>query len=184
VHYVVFKEHYDLFCRLEEEASAVHAEDPLDIEAALHPIRVNQHKSALITICFSAMCLEAFIYDYAARNISDSYAHRYLDKLDVVSKWVVIPQLATGKEFPTSSHAFGLLRFLVTTRNQLVHFKSSPVTQDQENKRRTDEQIDSLKIVKKCFGAIREIFAELQKWIHRINTKECMRSRSGTRKLP
>jgi hypothetical protein len=162
-YYELAKEHYDQFCQLEDEASAIDADDPLDVEAALHPIRLKQQRSALITICFSAMCLEAFIYDYAARHISDTYAEKYLDKLDFVSKWVVIPQLVTGKQFPTGSHVFELLRFLVTTRNQLVHFKSSPFTQDRQRKLQAEEQIDSPAVVKKCFSAIRELFAELQK---------------------
>jgi hypothetical protein len=78
-----------------------------------------------ITIVFSALALEAYIYDYGARNTSDSFVKKYLDKLDVVSKWVIVPQLVTGKEFPTHTEAFELLRNLIRKRNAIVHYKSS-----------------------------------------------------------
>jgi len=94
----------------------------------MYEIKTNQDKCALITICFSAKCVEAFIYDYAARHTSDSYAQKYLDKLDLAGKWVVAPRLVTGKEFPRDSNAFDSLKFLIKTRNKLVHFKSSNVS--------------------------------------------------------
>lgn len=75
-------------------------------------------------IVFGALCLEAFIYDYAAHNFSDKYAKKYLDKLDLRSKWVVIPKLVTGKEFPRECQAFEHLVKLVEARNDLVHAKS------------------------------------------------------------
>lgn len=121
----IAKENYERYFELEESASSLDLEDALELEMRMHEIRTSQDKHALITICFSAMCVEAFIYDYAARHTSDSYARKYLDMLDAVSKWVVIPRLVIGRDFPTNSQAFELLRFLITTRNGLVHFKSS-----------------------------------------------------------
>ncbi|MCZ7544810.1 MAG: hypothetical protein M5R40_15385 [Anaerolineae bacterium] len=78
-----------------------------------------------IVVIFSVMALEAYIYDYAARHFSDSFARKYVDKLDLPSKWVVVPQLATGKAFPRGGQGFGLLKRLVTTRHSLIHAKSS-----------------------------------------------------------
>ena len=77
-------------------------------------------------ITFGAMCLEAFIYDYAAHNFTDTYVKKYLDKLDVVSKWVVITRLTTGKDFPRESKAFEDLKMLIKARNDFVHPKSIP----------------------------------------------------------
>jgi hypothetical protein len=76
------------------------------------------------TIVFAAFCLEAFIYDYAAENFSDRFAQRYLDTLDLRSKWVIIPQLVTGREFPRETQPFQHLIELIKERNNLVHFKS------------------------------------------------------------
>jgi hypothetical protein len=78
------------------------------------------------SITFGAMCLEAFIYDYAAHNFTDTYVKKYLDKLDVASKWVVITRLTTGKDFPRESKAFEDLRMLIKARNDFIHPKSIP----------------------------------------------------------
>jgi len=90
-------------------------------------------------VTFGAMCLEAFIYDYAAHNLSDTYTRKYLDKLDLISKWVIIPRLVTGKILPRESQAFEHLKRLVKERNELVHPKSSvlpPVSlKDIENRK-------------------------------------------------
>lgn len=79
-----------------------------------------------ISITFAAMCLEAFIYDYAATYFTDTYAKNYLQDIDFVSKWVVVPKLVTGKDFPTDSQAFEQLQKLRKERNDLVHYKSKP----------------------------------------------------------
>lgn len=82
-------------------------------------------------ITFGAMCLEAFIYDYAAHNFTDTYVKKYLDKLDVVSKWVVITRLTTGKDFPRESKAFEDLRMVIKARNDFIHSKSIPLPQGE-----------------------------------------------------
>jgi hypothetical protein len=58
-----------------------------------------------ITVVFSTMAAEAAIYDYATEKMSASFVKKYLDRLDLVSKWVVIPQMATGREFPRDKKA-------------------------------------------------------------------------------
>jgi hypothetical protein len=80
---------------------------------------------AVIVIVFSAIAIEAYIFDYAARNLSDAYVQNYLDKLDPLSKWVVIPQLVTGKELPRGQRWFELTKRLIQQRNSIIHYKSS-----------------------------------------------------------
>ena len=92
----------------------------------------KQYKHWATAVLFGAMCLEAFIYDYAARAFSDTYMKRYLDKLDLKAKWVVIPKLVMGKGFPTDSQAFQNLSRLVVERNRLVHHKSKPLMTEEE----------------------------------------------------
>lgn len=79
---------------------------------------------AQITIVFAAMAVESFIFDYAAKNLSDSWVAHYLDRLDTKAKWVVIPRLITGEELPTGGHGLNLLGELIRARNALVHYKS------------------------------------------------------------
>ena len=92
--------------------------------------RDQKHRAS--AIIFGAMCLEAFIYDYAAHNFSDTYVKKYLDKLGLKAKWLIIPKLVTGKDFPTDSKAFQGLQKLIEERNKLVHYKSQPEPSDEE----------------------------------------------------
>ncbi|MHC4456084.1 MAG: hypothetical protein ACYS0I_03160 [Planctomycetota bacterium] len=117
------------------------------------------------TIVFGAMCLEAFIYDYAAHHFTDTFAKNYLDKLDLLSKWVVIPKLVTGKDFPTNSQAFKCLKELKTARNALVHHKSRPIpSNDTELEKLMDEieRKDDANTVN-AHNAVREVLTELRK---------------------
>jgi len=105
--------------------------------------REQKHQAS--AIIFGAMCLEAFIYDYAAHNFSDTYVKKYLDKLDLKTKWLIIPKLVTGKDFPTESQAFQGLQKLIEERNKLVHYKSQPeksVEEIEERLKKIKEKID------------------------------------------
>ena len=81
--------------------------------------------ASFIVIVFSAITLEAYIYDYAARYLTDSFVKDHLDKLDTFSKWVVVPALITGRELPPHPNWQGPLRQLIKTRNSIIHHKSA-----------------------------------------------------------
>lgn len=85
------------------------------------------------TIVFAAMCIEAAAFDFASTQLGDSYAELYLDKLDLISKWVVIPKLVSGKSFQEAGAALNALRILVRARNKLVHQKSMPFDIEGKN---------------------------------------------------
>ena len=87
----------------------------------LHNRLVNH---ACITIIFAALAVEAYIYDYGARGMSDSFMEKYIDKLELLSKWVVVPQLVKGRSFPREGQGIELLKKLISARNSLAHFKS------------------------------------------------------------
>lgn len=84
----------------------------------------KRERAVVISIIFAAMCLEAFIYDYGAKQLSGSFVRDHIDKLEISSKLVLLTELVTGKRFPTDSQAYEGLKKLVRDRNRLVHFKS------------------------------------------------------------
>jgi hypothetical protein len=79
---------------------------------------------ALVVVIFCAFTLEAYINHYGINRLSRNYYTKYLDKLDVVAKWVVVRRLVTGKELAPGSRAVQDLSWLVGLRNNLAHYKS------------------------------------------------------------
>ena len=84
----------------------------------------RQQDAAMIAVTFSAMALEAFLFDYAADILGDSYVLDHLDKLDLPSKYLIYPRLVCGKAPDKSEHTFELIRKVTRLRNDLVHSKS------------------------------------------------------------
>lgn len=88
-------------------------------------------KLALVVIVFCAFTLEAYINDYAINRLSKNYLKNYLDKLDLVAKWLVIPRLVTHKQLDPGSRPLQDLAWLVELRNRLAHYKSKEVAIEQ-----------------------------------------------------
>jgi hypothetical protein len=83
-----------------------------------------QSVAGLQTIVFSAMCFEAAIFDFASIYLGDDYVKENLDKLDLLSKWVVVLRFVSGIELRKDEAPYGLLKNLIQARNKLVHAKS------------------------------------------------------------
>jgi len=81
----------------------------------------------LIVVVFCAISLEAYINHYAISHLSKNYFKTYLDKLELLSKWVIIPRITTGTQLDTGSSALQDLSWLITLRNKLVHYKSRKI---------------------------------------------------------
>lgn len=130
-YYGIAEEAYELFLIDEKKQLPTPAvdEDPTDTMEQESRMQVAGVK----TIVFSAMCIEAAAFDFAAIQLSDAYAEQYLDKLDLVSKWVVVPKLVCGKSLQEDGAALNALRTLVRSRNSLVHQKSLPFDPNGKN---------------------------------------------------
>ena len=107
-------------------------DEKLFSEYELIKLESKANKCVSIVIVFSAIAIEAYIYDFAARNLSDAFVKNYLDKLDPISKWVIIPHLITGKELPRDHRWFELLNKLFQQRNRIVHQKPSSPTVNED----------------------------------------------------
>lgn len=87
-------------------------------------ITASIQRNAMVTVIFSALTLEAFINFYGINNFSKSYFNNHLDKLTPINKWIVFPQLTTGKQINTDGQSYELLRSLFKLRDKLVHYKT------------------------------------------------------------
>jgi hypothetical protein len=100
-------------------------QDEILLEKEINSKEKELAKSAVTVIVFSAMAIEAYTYDYASRHLGDNFVKDHLDKLDTLSKWVIIPELITGREMPRHENWHELLARMIKTRNLIIHHKSS-----------------------------------------------------------
>lgn len=120
-------------------------------------------KSSSIVIVFAAFFLEAFIHEFAEEHLSRTYIQKYLERLDLRAKWVIIPRLITGKDYPTDSQAYQDLCTLVKLRNQLAHPKPVPSMILPKNEREREiteryqhsQEVSRKLVIENCQAAVR-----------------------------
>src|SRR5690606_31855949 len=115
----------------------------------------------VISVIFLSMFLESYIYDFSARNQGDSFTSKFLDKLDTISKWIIIPKIISGVEIDRSRKSFETFKKLIRTRNKLIHWKSKDANIAELYKNRENE-IYNLIDLKEVFLAIKDIFQQLE----------------------
>ncbi len=101
-------------------------------------------------LIYVSLFIEGFIYDYAARNLGDKYSKEHIDRIDVVSKWIIVPKLVSGKEIDRSRHSFEILQKIIKLRNEVIHFKSKAFDIKNQNANDflpIDKQIDFKEVI-------------------------------------
>jgi len=81
-------------------------------------------RSAMVSVIFSALALEAFINYYGIDRFSRGFFDTHLDSLNTVSKWLILPKLTVGRQLSTDGQPYELLIGLFRLRNKLVHYKT------------------------------------------------------------
>ena len=99
----------------------VKTDEDVDYAGALN---ASIQRDAMVTTIFCALTLEAFINSYGISSFSKSYFENHLDRLNPVSKWLIIPKLLTGKQINTDGPGYELLKETFKLRDKLVHYKS------------------------------------------------------------
>ena len=150
---------------------ASYAGDQVALEFELININKELAKLVSITIVFTTIAAESYIYDIAARHLSDSFVKKHIDKLDLISKWVIIPKLITGKELSRGGEWFQLLKNLVRERNSIIHSKTSelPYTTEEFQRyleKRNDDQAAFLRKAKEAIDLLDRFLIEIGKIDH------------------
>jgi hypothetical protein len=123
-------EHEQEQARLRERLlAAVEKSERVELEAGWrtftreHELRAEVLECKILSVLASAFFLEAYIWDYCARKESGRFAE-FVDKLDPVAKWIVIPRLIVPPGLDSGDAVFGQLRQLFRLRNDLAHHKT------------------------------------------------------------
>lgn len=82
------------------------------------------NNASTIIIVFSAFILEAYIWDYAITYLKESYVKEHLERLNIISKWVLILKLVNNYDFDKSDNNYRLFKKLIDVRNEYAHSKT------------------------------------------------------------
>lgn len=106
--------------------------------------RTKLYETGFSAIIFAGIAAESIIYDFSARYLGDSYVEAHLDKLDLVSKWIVVPRLVCGVEMQKDGEVYMLLKKLAKARNDAVHSKTRPPIRDKDGRIDDEKMIESI----------------------------------------
>ncbi len=114
---------------------------------------------SLIVIIFSAFTLEAYINDYGIKRLTQDCFSKYLDRLNLISKWHVIPRMITAKKMDDSSEAMQDLVWFDGLRTRMAYFKSetAPVQGKSIENIKESESLgyeDSVKAIRTVRGVV------------------------------
>lgn len=144
--------------RLETERLAIQKASP-DAYDLIAEKNDGIERFTIIVILFCALTAEAYINDYGIENLSKNYFTRYLDRLDLVSKWIILPRIITGRQLNPGSKPMQDLSWLTKLRNKLAHSKSRKIPIDKIEK----SDFFWIEDAEKSLGTIRNLIAELRK---------------------
>ena len=116
---------YRHHCRINQlvtERNKITVNDEKEVDLICKKNATIQRES-MVVIIFSALTLEAFINYYGIIHFPCKYFEKHFDKLNPISKWVIIPRLVVGQQLDTSEKTYELLTRLFDLRNKLVHSK-------------------------------------------------------------
>jgi len=113
--------------------------------------------AGLQIIVFAGMCFESAIYEHAADHLGDAYVQQHIDKLDILSKWLIVLRLVAGYELRKDQAPYCALKALVSARNRLVHSKSKPLDFEHLHSQLTRANADDEKHVAAGHNAYRAL---------------------------
>ena len=83
---------------------------------------VKEKQKSLYTIMFSVFALEAHINRIGHDKLNNGLWNEF-ERTRLTQKWIIFPNLISGRTFDTNSTLFKNFRHVVNLRNYLVHFK-------------------------------------------------------------
>lgn len=139
LHYLYAEAAEKAYSEFLEVSSNISKFGEAEYDEKLQELKYLRNIVSVQAIVFSAMSFEAAIYDFASIHLGDDYVRDHLDRLDVLSKWLVVLRFVTGIELPKHEAPYAALKSLIFQRNQLAHSKSESV--DFENQKRQFDKI-------------------------------------------
>ncbi len=81
-------------------------------------------KETIKGVIFLGAFLESYFFEFAAVALGQGYAEKYIEKIDLTAKIVLVPKLVTGEEIKRDLNFWSGIKDLIKWRNRIVHNKT------------------------------------------------------------
>jgi hypothetical protein len=154
----IYTVHYDEMNKYSRNNDICWIEDPFvdekyfELYSECHKYKDIIELASVQAIVFYSVFLESLIYDYGCIYLGDSYVRSHLDRLDFVSKWIVVPKIVTGIDIDKSKPFFCCLKALHRERNNIIHHKTKELNLQiaKDSNDMLKSLMDSTENAKKC----------------------------------
>lgn len=121
-------------------------------------------KETIKGVIFLGAFLESYFFEYAATALGQGYTEKYIEKIDLTAKIVLVPKLVSGEELKRDLDYWAGIKDLIKWRNKIVHNKTKDAIEflksvkDYEPRPLYDEFNLSI-----MFKSVEKLFDELEK---------------------
>lgn len=121
-------------------------------------------KETIKAVIFLGAFLESYFFDYSATALGQGYTEKHIERIDLISKIVLIPKLVTGVEINPDLDFWAGLKHLIKWRNRIVHNKTKDFFEYMDSIKNYDPKplFKEFDIVY-FFKSVEKLFDELEK---------------------
>jgi hypothetical protein len=134
-----------------------------EVHSRLDPMNEERRQCFVISVMFTLLFFETYIYSYAASHVGELYFKENFAKLTLAEKWALIPQHVNGTPLSTKKPGYAALMQLCEDESCLknikvgdVEFEGAVISKDINTKK-----ISLIQSVRNCKIALADVIEEL-----------------------
>ncbi|MEE4253758.1 MAG: hypothetical protein V2I50_06920 [Desulfuromusa sp.] len=140
--HAVLKSNHEKYNDLENEIERLEQQDDPKNIPLFFKLRYEQIQHGVISIITAIAHLEAVIFEYGTHFITPKSYLEHLDKLKLVSKWIVIPEICQKTEIKEDRPEINDLKELIKARNAIIHQKIQWIDPEKPSVVNNNTEID------------------------------------------
>lgn len=99
-----------------------------DYDEKLWDLSFKADNKVIITTVFLTSFIESYLFDYSGIMVGQTETKKYIEKLSVEAKIVLVPRIISGLIINRSENYFRLLKEMISFRNDIIHLQTKDFT--------------------------------------------------------
>ncbi|MCF4100055.1 hypothetical protein L1I30_00105 [Gillisia sp. M10.2A] len=122
------------------------------------------NKLTIQSIIMLTVFFESLINEIGCIELGQKYFKENLDRMSITSKWEIVLKLIYKKSLSKESQYYENLKALISTRNNLIHYKTKKIIGDSVDAiaKQMESTPDYFSILKKNMSTLEKFYQELR----------------------